>query len=168
MDLRTNPPGHNVLDVADFVEETPRRQFLDRSACMASQCRVDDQRQLFTSGVSSGNSSEARCRFAALGALHACKAGIAKNLFDLDENNARTIVKKSHVDWGHSSASRIERILTDADDVDANVLKVVDPVADFVPFARLVSKRRVFRSLARPRFRPPRSMYRSTSSSRTI
>ena len=81
------------------------------------------------SGVVISNSSEAKCWFAAPRTFHACKAVMTRNLTAPEEKRAGWIVKKLNVNWGHDPGAQIQRILTDADGVGANVLKVVDSVA---------------------------------------
>ena len=68
--------------------------------------------------------------FSAPDALRACKATTIKNLIDPGENNARLIVKKSHLGWGRQGVGKqARRILTDADGVGTDMLNVVDSVA---------------------------------------
>ena len=53
-----------------------------------------------------------------------------KNLIDPNESNARLIVEKLHVKWGHAPASQLQRIFADADGVGNTELNVLDSVAD--------------------------------------
>ena len=88
--------------------------------------------QLALPGMALSNSSKEKSRFAALKTSHSRTAVMTKNHPDRVETNARSIAKKPHAHRGHASASQLKRILTDADGVGTNVLKVVDPVAELV------------------------------------
>ena len=105
MDLRTNPAGHYAPDAAHCVKEMPRRPVLDWSGCMVSRRAVSAEGQIFFSVVASCNSSEVICWFTASDTFRACKTAWAQNLVDPDDNNARLMAKRLHLDWGHASVS---------------------------------------------------------------
>ena len=53
-----------------------------------------------------------------------------RNFIDPAEENARIIVKRSHVNWGRVSASQLNRNLADAEGVGATASRAGDSVAE--------------------------------------
>ena len=108
MDLRTNSAGHYVLDVADFDKRAPSRGH-----------GVPAYGELSKLGLAVRNSSEVKCQD--LSRLKGAKnLSRLKGTYDAKSHrsgkkNARLVLRKLHVNWGHAPASRSKRILPDAD-----------------------------------------------------
>ena len=97
VNLRTDSAGYYVVGLADFVKGMPRRRMSERPTCMAPGRTVNTQGQLRTPGIAFSSTSEVKRRFTAPNTFRACKAARMKYLVDPDENGARFIVKKLHV-----------------------------------------------------------------------